>query len=151
MRVPARRRACSPSAIRRCCGRASRCSRSARPCAHHTVTEGIVGAVGRDFPQSQSQGPRVYTNLIQHDAAINPGNSGGPLLDLNGEVVLGVNTLGIPTDQNGQPVQGLFFAIPSNTVRTITAKPIATGKGRLPLLWRLDPIRDGRCRLASGP
>lgn len=93
----------------------------------NTVTEGIVSAVGRDFPQDQSQGPQVYTNLIQHDAAINPGNSGGPLLDLNGQVV-GVNTLGIPTDQSGQPVQGLFFAIPSNTVQKITQQLISTGK-----------------------
>ncbi len=92
----------------------------------NTVTEGIVSAVGRDFPQSQSQGPQLYTNLIQHDAAINPGNSGGPLFDLNGEVV-GVNTLGIPTQQ-GQPVQGLFFAIPSNTVKQITDQLIAAGK-----------------------
>ncbi len=87
----------------------------------NTVTEGIVSAVGRDFPQDSSQGPQIYTNLIQHDAAINPGNSGGPLFDLNGEVV-GVNTLGIPTDSGGAPVQGLFFAIPSNTVKQITTQ-----------------------------
>jgi len=93
----------------------------------NTVTEGIVSAIGRDFPQSQTQGLQVYTNLIQHDAAINPGNSGGPLFDLQGNVI-GVNTLGIPTDQSGQPVQGLFFAIPSNTVKQITQQLIATGK-----------------------
>jgi 2-alkenal reductase len=77
----------------------------------NTVTQGIVSATNRDFPGSS------YTNLIQHDAAINPGNSGGPLFNLAGEVI-GVNTLGIPV-QNGQPVQGLFFAIPSNTVAKI--------------------------------
>jgi len=93
----------------------------------NTVTEGIVSAVGRNFPQDSSQGPQVYTNLIQHDAAINPGNSGGPLLDLNGDVV-GVNTLGISTDENGDAVQGLFFAIPSNTVKQITQQLISTGK-----------------------
>lgn len=91
----------------------------------NTVTEGIVSATGRSLPQSASQGPQIYTNLIQHDAPINPGNSGGPLLNLNGEVV-GVNTLGIPSEQ-GQPVQGLFFAIPSNTVKQITAQIIANG------------------------
>ena len=62
----------------------------------NTVTQGIVSAIGRNFPLSGGQGPSVYTNLIQHDAAINPGNSGGPLFNLAGEVV-GVNTLGIPT------------------------------------------------------
>jgi len=96
----------------------------------NTVTEGIISAVGRDFPADQSQGPQIYTNLIQHDAAINPGNSGGPLFDLNGDVI-GVNTLGIPTEQ-GQPVQGLFFAIPSNTVKQITQQLIAHGKVTYP-------------------
>ena len=91
----------------------------------NTVTEGIVSATGRTFPQSANQGPQLYTNLIQHDAPINPGNSGGPLLNLNGEVV-GVNTLGIPSEQ-GQPVQGLFFAIPSNTAKQITDQIIANG------------------------
>ncbi|MGI8475987.1 MAG: S1C family serine protease, partial [Thermomicrobiales bacterium] len=91
----------------------------------NTVTEGIVSAVGRDFPFAS--GPQNYTNLIQHDAAINPGNSGGPLFNLAGEVV-GVNTLGIPTDEAGQPVQGLFFAIPSNTVAKIAGKLIGDGQ-----------------------
>ena len=97
-----------------------------------TVTEGIISATNRDFPASQSQGTQNYTNLIQHDAAINPGNSGGPLLNLNGEVI-GVNTLGIPVE-NGQPVQGLFFAIPSNTVKKITGQLIANGKVIYPFL-----------------
>jgi 2-alkenal reductase len=92
----------------------------------NTVTEGIVSAVGRNFPQAGNQGPQVYTNLIQHDAAINAGNSGGPLLNMQGEVI-GVNTLGIPSE-NGQPVQGLFFAIPSNEVKEITSELIENGK-----------------------
>lgn len=96
----------------------------------NTVTQGIISAVGRDFPTDPSQGPQVYTNLIQHDAAINPGNSGGPLFDLDGNVV-GVNTLGIPS-QNGQPVQGLFFAIPSDTVQKITRQLIENGKVQYP-------------------
>jgi 2-alkenal reductase len=88
----------------------------------NTVTQGIVSAIGRDFPGSQT-----YTNLVQHDAAINPGNSGGPLFNFAGEVV-GVNTLGIPQGDNGEPVQGLFFAIPSNTVKDIAAKLIENGE-----------------------
>jgi 2-alkenal reductase len=87
----------------------------------NTVTQGIVSATNRDFP-----GPGGYTNLIQHDAAINPGNSGGPLFNLSGEVI-GVNTLGIP-EENGQPVQGLFFAIPSNTVKKITQSLMDEGR-----------------------
>ncbi len=87
----------------------------------NTVTQGIVSATNRDFPGSSG-----YTNLIQHDAAINPGNSGGPLFNLAGEVV-GVNTLGIPVE-NGQPVQGIFFAIPSNTVMEITGLLMDEGR-----------------------
>ena len=90
-----------------------------------TVTAGIVSALNRDFPAG-SPCSGLYTNLIQHDAAINPGNSGGPLFNLAGEVV-GVNTLGIPVSPTGQPVQGLFFAIPANTVRDIVGQLIENG------------------------
>ncbi len=85
----------------------------------NTVTQGIVSALGRDLPQSS------YNNLIQHDAAINPGNSGGPLFNLQGEVI-GVNTLGV-SEENGQAVQGLFFALPGNHVETIVMRLISDG------------------------
>ncbi len=97
----------------------------------NTVTKGIISALGRTFPPTAGV-PTIYTNLIQHDAAINPGNSGGPLFNLAGEVI-GVNTLGIP-EENGQPVQGLFFAIPSDTVQKIAAQLIADGEVQYPYL-----------------
>lgn len=86
----------------------------------NTVTEGIVSALGRDLPQSN------YNNLIQHDAAINPGNSGGPLYNLQGQVI-GVNTLGV-SEENGQSIQGLFFALPGNQVQNIARRLIADGR-----------------------
>ncbi len=86
----------------------------------NTVTEGIVSALGRDLPQSN------YNNLIQHDAAINPGNSGGPLFNLRGQVI-GVNTLGV-SEENGQTIQGLFFALPGNHVQNIASRLIADGR-----------------------
>jgi 2-alkenal reductase len=89
----------------------------------NTVTEGIVSATNRDFPGG---GSSQYNNLIQHDAAINPGNSGGPLVNFQGEVI-GVNTLGISVDQQGQPIQGLFFAIPSNSVKKVADALIQDG------------------------
>jgi S1-C subfamily serine protease len=99
----------------------------------NTVTEGIVSALGRSN-LFQNTGCTVYTNLIQHDAAINPGNSGGPLLNLQGQVV-GVNTLGIPiVPGENIPAQGLFFAIPSNTVKQITGKLISDGEITYPYL-----------------
>ncbi len=91
----------------------------------NTVTRGIVSALNRD----QLDLPGLcgnYSNLIQHDAAINQGNSGGPLFNLQGEVI-GVNTLGIPISQGGVPVQGLFFAVPSNTVIQVAQQMIAQG------------------------
>jgi 2-alkenal reductase len=90
----------------------------------NTVTEGIVSALGRSMADAPNS---IYSNLIQHDAAINPGNSGGPLFDLKGEVI-GVNTLGIDQTPNGEIAQGLFFAIPSNTVKQIAALLIQDGK-----------------------
>ena len=98
-----------------------------------TVTDGIVSALNRDFPGAARRGEAAYTNLIQHNAAINPGNSGGPLFDLNGRVV-GVNTLGIPTTNAGLPAQGLFFAIPSNTVSRIATQLITEGRAIYPYL-----------------
>ena len=97
-----------------------------------TVTSGIVSALDRDFPTSVSGGASegIYTDLIQHDAAINPGNSGGPLFDLTGRVI-GVNTLGIP-EERGTPVQGLFFAIPSNHVARIVGEIIQNGRVSYP-------------------
>jgi 2-alkenal reductase len=91
----------------------------------NTVTEGIVSALGRTVPDEDG-GPELL-NLIQHDAAINPGNSGGPLVTLNGEIV-GINTLGIID------AQGLFFAVPAETVTRVAAELIAEGAVDYPYL-----------------
>jgi serine protease Do len=73
----------------------------------HTVTKGIVSAVGR---QPDRDRPMVY---IQTDAPINPGNSGGPLIDRDGNLI-GINTF-IFTSGGGS--EGLGFAIPEPVVR----------------------------------
>jgi putative serine protease PepD len=86
----------------------------------NTVTAGIVSALHR-----QMTAPNNFTipDSIQTDAAINHGNSGGPLLDLNGRVV-GVNAQ-IDSDSGGN--DGVGFAIPASTVRTIAAQLIGSG------------------------
>jgi len=73
----------------------------------HTVTKGIVSAVGR---QPELDRPMVY---VQTDAPINPGNSGGPLIDRNGNLV-GINTFIL---SSGGGSEGLGFAIPEPIVR----------------------------------
>jgi len=106
----------------------------------NTVTQGIVSALGRSIPGS---GCSIYTNLIQHDAAINPGNSGGPLFAMDGQVI-GVNTLGIPqVPGEGTIAQGLFFAVPSNTVTEITAQLIELGEVIYPYFGVISiPVTD---------
>ena len=80
---------------------------------NHTVTAGIVSAVGRSNVMSKL----TYEDFIQHDAAINPGNSGGALLNLDGELV-GINTA-IATDGYSRSNAGVGFAIPINQARRV--------------------------------
>ena len=86
-----------------------------------TVTSGIVSALHRAI-----EAPNNFTinDSVQTDAAINHGNSGGPLLNSQGQVV-GVNAQ-IRSDSGGN--EGVGFAIPSNTVRSIATQLISTGK-----------------------
>jgi 2-alkenal reductase len=117
----------------------------------NTVTVGVVSALGRN--EFGSAGVcQNYSNLIQHDAAINPGNSGGPLFNLQGQVV-GVNTLGIPQTGTGQPVQGLFFAVPSSTVIQVVQQLIETGTIEQPYIGvsfiPIDPTLATRYNLPA--
>lgn len=85
----------------------------------HTVTMGIISAVGR-----ADVGIADYENFIQTDAAINPGNSGGPLVNIKGELI-GINTA-IFSKTGGY--QGIGFAVPSNMARAIMEQLLKKGK-----------------------
>ncbi len=87
----------------------------------NTVTSGIVSALHR---QMTSPNNFSIDDSIQTDAAINHGNSGGPLLNAEGQVI-GVNAQ-IESDSGGN--DGVGFAIPSNTVKSIVSELISTGK-----------------------
>jgi putative serine protease PepD len=86
-----------------------------------TVTSGIVSALHREIT---SPNGFAIENAIQTDAAINHGNSGGPLLDLQGHVI-GVNSQ-IQSDSGGN--EGVGFAVPSDTVRSVVSQLISSGK-----------------------
>jgi putative serine protease PepD len=111
-----------------------------------TVTSGIVSALHREMTA-----PNNFTiaDSIQTDAAINHGNSGGPLLDLNAKVI-GVNAQ-IESDSGGN--DGVGFAIPSNTVKSIVSQLVSSGSVRHAYLGvgiasasngvRLSEVRSG--------
>jgi 2-alkenal reductase len=90
----------------------------------NTVTDGIVGGVGRSLDTGEGY---LLGNLIQHDAPINPGNSGGPLLNLDGAVI-GMNTAVVRGGFGQTGSEGLGFAIASNTVKSYADAIIANGQ-----------------------
>jgi serine protease Do/serine protease DegQ len=85
----------------------------------HTVTAGIVSALGRT-----GINPEGYEDFIQTDASINPGNSGGALVDLKGELV-GINSA-ILSGSGGNI--GIGFAIPVNMVKGVMDQLIKYGQ-----------------------
>jgi putative serine protease PepD len=88
-----------------------------------TVTTGIVSALNREI---QAPDGTPIEGAIQTDAAINHGNSGGPLFDLQGRVI-GI-TSQIESDSGAS--DGVGFAIPSNTVKTVVAQLLSSGTVR---------------------
>ena len=83
---------------------------------NNTVTYGVVSALDRNVNSDQAN------EYIQTDAAINPGNSGGALVNKKGYLI-GINTAKI-ADTN---VEGIGFAIPTDTIMPIVAELIKNG------------------------
>jgi len=86
-----------------------------------SFTDGIISAINRDVAVDGRT-----MNLIQTNAALNSGNSGGPLINCYGQVI-GINTMKIGVFTNNSGVEGLGFAIPSATVKTIVEQIIDQG------------------------
>lgn len=87
-----------------------------------TLTDGIVSAINRDV---WVDGRTM--NLIQTNAALNTGNSGGPLINAYGQVV-GINTIKMTSSYSN--VEGLGFAIPSATIRSLVNDLLAYGEAQ---------------------
>lgn len=99
----------------------------------NTVTVGVVSGLNRTLEGQTSR----MDNMIQTDAAINRGNSGGPLLNLSGEVI-GINTAVVRDTGTGTTssdvAEGLGFAIPVNTIKTVSEQLIQRGSRPIPYL-----------------
>ncbi len=91
----------------------------------HTVTSGIVSALGRTGISRDG-----YEDFIQTDASINPGNSGGALVNMRGELV-GINSAII--SRTGGNV-GIGFAVPTEIARSIMLQILDFGEVRRGLL-----------------
>ena len=91
-----------------------------------TFTNGIISALNRSVNMNE------YTmTLIQTTAALNSGNSGGPLINIYGQVI-GVNNMKIMS--SATTVEGLGFAIPSATARSVANALISTGTVEHPVI-----------------
>jgi S1-C subfamily serine protease len=85
-----------------------------------TVTAGIISAVGRSL---RGEAGRLFTDVIQTDAALNPGNSGGALVSSQAEVI-GINTATI------MGAQGICFSVASNTALLVLTQILQHGRVR---------------------
>ncbi len=82
-----------------------------------SVTVGVISALNRTLNLNDKN-----FKLLQTDAAISPGNSGGALANADGEVI-GINSAKLATTG----VEGMGFAIPINTVKTIVEELMDKG------------------------
>ena len=89
-----------------------------------SVSMGVISAVKRSFRVDEKE--RVYSDMIQTDAAINPGNSGGPLINLDGQAI-GINTFIFSRSGDSSSVG---FSIPINRAHRIADEIIRYGKIR---------------------
>ncbi len=97
----------------------------------HTVTSGIVSALGRTGIGDGLE------DFIQTDASINPGNSGGALVNMRGELV-GINSAII--SRTGGNV-GIGFAVPTRIASSIMRQILDFGEVRRGLLGvTISPI-----------
>ena len=87
-----------------------------------TLTNGIISAIDRSISYNGSD-----LTLLQTNTALNEGNSGGPLFNMYGQVV-GITNMKMSAAVTEVSIEGIGFAIPTATVKTVADQLIATGK-----------------------
>lgn len=109
-----------------------------------TTTDGIISGISREVNHNGT-----VMNLIQTNAAINEGNSGGALINSAGQVI-GITNMKIISSSG---VEGIGFAIPSDTVKTIAdallTDGVVTGRGTIGIT--IGPIPEAAAEYYEVP
>lgn len=102
-----------------------------------TMTEGIISGIDRDISYNGTT-----MTLLQTSAPINEGNSGGPLFNMYGQVI-GITNMKM-SNSAGVTIEGVGFAIPSRTVKSMADSILSSGSvlGRPALGLTVGPIPD---------
>ncbi len=87
-----------------------------------TLTDGIISAIERGISYNGHS-----MTLLQTNTAINEGNSGGALYNMYGQVI-GITNMKMMSTYSS--IEGIGFAIPSATVRTVVNSLVRSGEMR---------------------
>ena len=89
------------------------------------MTEGIISGINRGISYNG-----VTNSLLQTSAPINEGNSGGALINVYGQVI-GITNMKMSNKYIGAAsIEGVAFAIPCSTVKTIADSLLENGEVR---------------------
>ena len=87
----------------------------------NTLTNGIISAIDRGISYNGHS-----MTLLQTNTALNEGNSGGALFNMYGQVI-GITNMKMMSSAFSGTIEGIGFAIPSTTVKTVTDSFISLG------------------------
>ena len=87
-----------------------------------SCSNGIVSALAKDLVIDGNP-----MSLIQTNAAVNSGNSGGGLFNMNGDLIGIVNAKSSSSYYSETTIEGIGYAIPSNTVSKIMSDLLEYG------------------------
>ncbi len=112
-----------------------------------TMTNGIITGIDRDISYNGTT-----LTLIQTNAALNEGNSGGALINRYGQVI-GITNMKMSSSYGGVSIEGVGFAIPSATVKSMADSILRNGKvlGRPALGITVGAIPDEAAEAYSLP